>query len=215
MTFFSEKSKKVRYFRSAHIQLRFTTFFRIMRPLSDLLMAYLPRMCTSTPSVSISSRWATSSSITINLYNFQVPTDSGICHTFNGVALSKILKPSTWFSDFRWYQPSLSRYLRAIFTQWCFQTCWWRGALGGFQVTGNWQRGGLRILNWYHAGVLKYWCQTPIPLYTWISILLLLFQALQITKQHLEFPQLQVWLTVHVIVLVSEIKSVPEISLPL
>ena len=37
------------------------------------------------------------------ILNFQVPTDSGICHTFNGVALSKILKPSSWFSDFRWY----------------------------------------------------------------------------------------------------------------
>ena len=31
-----------------------------------------------------------------------MPTDSGICHTFNGVALSKILKPSSWFSDFRY-----------------------------------------------------------------------------------------------------------------
>ena len=97
----------------------------------------------------------------ILFFNCEVPTDSGICHTFNGVALSKILKPSSWFSDFRWYQyhlntPFLSRYLRAMFTQWCFQTCRRRGALGSFQVTGNRQRGGLRILHWYHAGVFKY-----------------------------------------------------------
>ena len=45
--------------------------------------------------------------------NSQVPTDSGICHTFNGVGLSKILKPSSWFSAFR---SQLKRILK--FTTW-------------------------------------------------------------------------------------------------
>ena len=32
---------------------------------------------------------------------FQIPTDSGVCHTFNGRPLDSVLKPSSWLDAFK------------------------------------------------------------------------------------------------------------------
>lgn len=35
-------------------------------------------------------------------YISQIPTDSGVCHTFNGRSLDSLLKPSSWLDAFKW-----------------------------------------------------------------------------------------------------------------
>ena len=39
--------------------------------------------------------------LTLILSPFQIPTDAGVCHTFNGRPLDQLLKSSSWLTSFK------------------------------------------------------------------------------------------------------------------
>ena len=45
--------------------------------------------------------FALSLTLTLILSPFQIPTDAGVCHTFNGRPLDQLLKSSSWLTSFK------------------------------------------------------------------------------------------------------------------